>query len=124
MERSRKSIGRCLVSLGLLLGLGAGVGCQTRTEFHGDARFPGGARGCYEKCAMFDMEMATFVYVGEHSTACACKPVKAHPSAGATSNDDEQDDGTEGAVTATAAGVVVQARAAEAAAAAAAAAPK
>lgn len=116
MERSTKRIGRCAVSLALLLGLGAGSGC--RTEFVGDPRFPGGARGCFEKCSELNMEMATFVYVGEYSTACACKPIKTRTGLGMTSQNDEDEAGIEGAVMAASAGVVMQSRAAEAAAAA------
>jgi hypothetical protein len=45
-------------------------GCAT--AFVGDAKFPGGARGCYAKCAQNDMAMESFVYMGEYSTACVC----------------------------------------------------
>jgi hypothetical protein len=115
MERSKKRIGRCTVSLALLLGLGVGSGC--RTEFVGEARFPGGAQSCFKKCSDINMEMATFVYVGEYSTACACRPKRRQVVA--AHHDDDDAAGTEGAVIAAAAGVVMQARDADAAAAAA-----
>ncbi len=47
-------------------------GCTT--HFFGDPKFPGGAPACFHKCRNQNMEMATFVYVGEYSTACACHP--------------------------------------------------
>lgn len=39
----------------------------------GDAHFPGGATRCFKQCEKAGMDMASFVYVGEYSTACACK---------------------------------------------------
>jgi len=51
--------------------------------------------------------MASFVYVGEYSTACACKPKVVGGAAQASQSD------IEGAVTAAGAGVEMQRRAAE-----------
>ena len=51
------------------------------------------------------MEMATFVYVGEYSTACACRPL----TAGAVG----QADHTQAATIAAAAGVEMQRRSIE-----------
>ncbi|MDF2697874.1 MAG: hypothetical protein K0S65_6257 [Labilithrix sp.] len=44
------------------------------TSFTGEAHFPGGPRGCAEQCAKDGMEMASFVYAGEFSSACVCQP--------------------------------------------------
>jgi hypothetical protein len=60
----------------LLLALPA---CTRPTAFEGEAKFPGGARGCYDRCAAEGLEMASFVYVGEYSTACACQMRRAAP---------------------------------------------
>lgn len=49
-----------------------GLGCATR--FQGNANFPGGPRGCFERCQSRGMEMAQFVYVGDYSSACVCGP--------------------------------------------------
>jgi hypothetical protein len=87
-----------LVVTGLLL---LGAGCQT--QFYGDPAFPGGAPACFEKCHRQNMEMASFVYVGEYSTACACKPRAASASA-------LQAEGDQAAIVAAAAGVEMQRR--------------
>jgi hypothetical protein len=55
------------------------------------------------------MDMSTFVYVGDYSTACACKP---RVAGGATSSKADAD-AAEGAVLAAAAGVEVQRQQAE-----------
>jgi hypothetical protein len=89
------------------------LGCAT--NFTGNAKFPGGARGCYDRCREGGMEMATFVYVGQYSTACACKPRS--PSA-ALSPELEQGE-VEAAAVAAGAGVEMQRRRAAASAAAA-----
>jgi hypothetical protein len=52
-----------------LLALGA-AGCAT--SFQGSAKFPGGPKGCYDRCSEAGMQMASFVYVGEYSTGCVC----------------------------------------------------
>jgi hypothetical protein len=44
------------------------------TEFTGDAHFPGGAGGCVKHCEQRNMVMDSFVYMGEYSTACVCRP--------------------------------------------------
>lgn len=44
------------------------AGCTT--TFEGDAHFPGGASACQAQCEQDDLEMASFVYVGEFSSAC------------------------------------------------------
>lgn len=86
-----------LVAAGLLF---LGAGCQT--QFYGDPAFPGGAPACFEKCRRQNMEMASFVYVGEYSTACACRPRAASASA--------QSEGDQAAIVAAAAGVEMQRR--------------
>lgn len=47
------------------------AGCAT--TFQGEAHIPGGARGCYERCLADNMEMDSYVYMGEYSTACVCR---------------------------------------------------
>jgi hypothetical protein len=84
------------------------LGCAT--SFVGDAQFPGGAAGCYKRCQAGGMEMASFVYVGEYSSACACR-LKATVAAQSSSSVLDVD----GAVVAAAAGVEMQRRRAEAA---------
>jgi hypothetical protein len=86
-----------LVAMGSLL---LGAGCQT--QFYGDPAFPGGAPACFEKCRRQNMEMASFVYVGEYSTACACKPRGASARA--------LPEGDQAAIVAAAAGVELQRR--------------
>lgn len=93
-----------LVCRGLVAMMGSlllGAGCQT--QFYGDPAFPGGAPACFEKCRRQNMEMASFVYVGEYSTACACRPRGA--SARALSPEGDQ-----AAIVAAAAGVELQRR--------------
>ena len=58
-----------IVSLIILLGASA---CGP--QFTGDAHFPGGVHGCETQCAGQSLVMAAFIYVGEYSSACACKP--------------------------------------------------
>jgi hypothetical protein len=87
-----------------LLVLSGMASCVPPTEFKGSSQFPGGALGCFNQCAKGGMEMATFVYVGEYSTACACKPRLAG-GAQATSQSD-----VEAAVAAAGAGVELQRR--------------
>lgn len=84
--------------------LGGSLGCAT--TFQGDAEFPGGARGCFDRCQTLRMEMASYVFVGEYSTACACKPRVAQ--AALTGEDDSAD---QAAVVAAGAGVELQRRA-------------
>jgi hypothetical protein len=72
------------------------LGCAT--TFMGSPMFPGGARGCFERCHAEHMEMASFVYVGEYSTACACRTLG--PGAAAAS--------IEGGIVAATAGVETQ----------------
>jgi len=79
------------------------------TSFVGDAQFPGGALGCYRQCQKIGMEIASFVYVGEYSSACACK-LKSGGGAQSSVTDQE----VEGAVVAAGAGVEMQRRRAEA----------
>lgn len=85
----------------MLLGLS---GCAMPTSFEGEPKFPGGAAGCWKTCQAQNLEMASFVYVGEFSTACACKPrLVATPQSAAVRDD-------EAAVVAAAAGVEMQRR--------------
>jgi len=46
------------------------AGCAT--SFQGSAKFPGGPRGCLARCRTLNMEMSSYVYVGEYSTGCVC----------------------------------------------------
>lgn len=86
----------------MMVTLGA---CQT--AFQGEAQFPGGPEGCFDHCAKHNMDMASFVYVGEYSSACACSP----RASGAVSASDSAH--VEGAVVASAVGVELQRRQAE-----------
>lgn len=79
------------------------LGCAT--SFVGDAQFPGGALGCFKQCQKIGMEMASFVYVGEYSSACACR-LKATNAAQSSVKDAD----IEGAVVAAGAGVEMQRR--------------
>ncbi len=88
-----------------LSGLLFGTTTSCATSFVGDAQFPGGALGCFKQCQKIGMEMATYVYVGEYSTACACKPKVAGYGAQAATRSD-----IEGAATAAGAGVELQRR--------------
>jgi hypothetical protein len=81
------------------------IGCKPPTSFHGDAQFPGGALGCFNQCQKIKMEMATFVYVGAFSTACACKPKHAASASPAASSVD-----SEAAMAAATTGVELQRR--------------
>lgn len=67
---------RSIVFSAVLLGL---TGCAT--NFTGSPKFPGGARGCLDKCAREGMAMGAFVYAGEYSTACVCVPAEEGKSA-------------------------------------------
>jgi hypothetical protein len=99
------------LGLGSLVLLASSCLLSCATSFVGDAQFPGGALGCFKQCQKIGMEMASFVYVGEYSSACACK-LKAAATAGQSS---VQDNDVEGAVVAAGAGVEMQRRRAEAA---------
>jgi hypothetical protein len=94
------------VALATMVSLGA---CTPPTAFEGEAQFPGGPRGCFDRCAQNNMDMGSFVYVGEFSTACACKPRLVAGPAPISQGDDE------GAAVASAAGVELQRRRIEAA---------
>jgi hypothetical protein len=76
------------------------VACQT--TFTGDPKFPGGPRGCYDKCIHDGMMMTAFVHAGEYSTACVCGPAPRVAEAG-----------PQGAPVAAAVGVMAQMRAAQ-----------
>jgi hypothetical protein len=52
-----------------LLALLAGA-CAT--SFQGSAMVEGGRRGCERKCAANGLQMQSFVFMGEYSTACVC----------------------------------------------------
>lgn len=83
------------------------VGC-TATTFEGNAKFPGGVAGCIRQCTSRNLEMASFIYVGEYSSACVCKPVKKATSAAAELETPACD---EGDVTAAVVGVTLEQRA-------------
>ena len=95
-------VGRALFAGLVVLVLCSTTSCAT--SFIGDAQFPGGALGCFKQCQKIGMEMASYVYVGEYSTACACKPKVAAGVPRTASAD------IEGAVTAAGAGVELQRR--------------
>jgi hypothetical protein len=97
----------------LVLGLCAIAGCAT--SFQGEAKFPGGPRACYKRCAAAGLEMSSFVYVGEYSTGCVCG-LKASMRTANTSQDERD---VTAATSAAAVGVVLQMRRAQAQAAAA-----
>jgi hypothetical protein len=92
--------------------------CSMPTSFEGESKFPGGAEGCFHKCQEQRMEMASFVYVGEFATACACRlqtaavPAPGMPAAGAPHAAETDDSG---AVLAASTGVEMQRRRREAA---------
>ena len=69
-SRWTRHLGIALVALTLSFPLM--LGCAT-TAFAGAARVEGGPRGCYHKCRDQRMEMESFVYMGEYSTACVCR---------------------------------------------------
>jgi hypothetical protein len=103
-------------ALGIALVL---AGCAMPTSFEGEAKFPGGASGCRAKCAADGLEMASFVYVGEFSTACACKPAGASapapaPAPASVPAPGASNDSEESAIVAAAAGVEMQRRRIEA----------
>jgi hypothetical protein len=100
-----------LVSKALLF-LASSALLSCATTFVGDAQFPGGALGCFKQCQKVGMEMASFVYVGEYSSACACKLKSTGP---AQSSAKDADPDVDGAVVAAGAGVEMQRRRAEAA---------
>lgn len=52
------------------------VGCKQPTSFKGDAHFPGGPSACYEMCKSNGMEMDSYIFVGEYSSGCVCRPVR------------------------------------------------
>jgi hypothetical protein len=66
--------------------LGALAGCPT--SFTGDAHFPGGVESCRSTCSRQGLEMGAFVYSGEYSTSCVCRPPGA-PAGTASTEDDE-----------------------------------
>jgi hypothetical protein len=92
---------------GLTLGLVALGGCHEPTSFEGKAKFPGGVNGCRRQCASRELEMASFIYIGEYSSACACKPRAAAGQLGSQTADGDA------AIAAAAAGVELQRRVAE-----------
>ena len=47
------------------------------TSFTGEAHFPGGAGGCAATCQAQGLEMSGFIYSGEFSSACVCRPPRA-----------------------------------------------
>jgi hypothetical protein len=47
------------------------------TTFTGDAHYPGGAAACHADCQKQNMQMSAFVYSGEFSSSCVCRPMGA-----------------------------------------------
>lgn len=92
--------------LGSMFALMVTAGCRPPTSFEGEPQFPGGARGCWDRCHADGLEMASFVYVGEYSTACACRP---RPIPGVATNSSNVE-GDQASVVAAAAGVELQRR--------------
>jgi hypothetical protein len=86
------------------------------TQFQGAAKFPGGPRGCYDRCQAAGLRMSSFVYVGEYSTGCVCspKPTGANvASDGHSAAAPDEDVGVAAATGAAAVGVIAQMREAE-----------
>ncbi|HEY5936296.1 MAG TPA: hypothetical protein VIU61_16710 [Kofleriaceae bacterium] len=54
------------------------AGCPT--SFTGDAHFPGGPQACRATCERGGLEMSGFVFSGEFSTSCVCRPPRAPAS--------------------------------------------
>ncbi|MBL4637448.1 MAG: hypothetical protein JKY56_26565 [Kofleriaceae bacterium] len=52
------------------------TGCPQPTSFKGDAHFPGGPNACFEMCKSGGMEMDSYIFVGEYSSGCVCRPVR------------------------------------------------
>ena len=80
-------------------------GCST--TFLGDAKFPGGARGCFDRCSAQGMTMSSFVFMGDYSTGCVCGPTPQGADTSATSG------GAAAASSAAAVATITQMRAAE-----------
>jgi len=99
----RSVTARIIQSL-FVFGLLGTSSCEPPTSFKGEPKFPGGPTGCYERCREYEMDMATFVFVGDYSTACACKLKETKRSSGAQPVDDQA------ATVAAAAGVELQRR--------------
>ncbi len=56
--------------------------CPQPTSFKGDPHFPGGPNACFRKCESAGMVMDSYIFVGEYSTGCVCRPKLApHTSA-------------------------------------------
>jgi hypothetical protein len=72
-----------VVTIFVLFMVLTGVACQT--NFTGSPVFPGGSKGCFNKCNKLNMEMAAYTYVGEFSTACSCKVKYINKSSGSYS---------------------------------------
>jgi hypothetical protein len=95
-----------MMRLSWCLVLGVLAGCPQATQFTGEPKFPGGVSRCGAVCSQQGLEMGAFVYSGEYSTSCVCRPRSGAPPVS----------GTDAAPTA---GVEIQTQAAAAAAAAA-----
>ncbi|HKO94317.1 MAG TPA: hypothetical protein VJU61_24355 [Polyangiaceae bacterium] len=80
------------------------------TEFIGEAHYVGGPSACVRNCRKNHMEMDSFVFMGEYSSACVCRLVR--KDAQSAQYDDGRSSGSVGAV----AGVMTQIREARAAA--------
>jgi hypothetical protein len=66
---------RSILSLLALPAAFALASCQT--SFQGDPHFPGGVGGCAATCQQAGLEMSGFIYSGEFSSACVCRPPRA-----------------------------------------------
>lgn len=82
------------------------------TEFLGEAHYVGGPSACVRNCRKEHMEMDSFVFMGEYSSACVCRLVRRETQS--AQHDDTRSSGSVGAV----AGVMTQIRAQRAAGAA------
>jgi hypothetical protein len=59
--------------------------CALATNFTGSAYFPSGVPGCRAACERDGLEMSSFVYSGEFSSSCVCRP---RPAAASTKPDE------------------------------------
>jgi hypothetical protein len=91
----------------VLVGLTLG---SCATTFTGSPYFPAGVPGCRAACERDGLEMSSFVYSGEFSSSCVCRP---RLPAGASTRTSDSEDDAGGADAAAAVGVVLKMREAE-----------
>lgn len=49
------------------------------TNFTGEPHYPGGPAGCAATCQQAGLEMSGFIFSGEFSSSCVCRPPRAMP---------------------------------------------